>query len=58
MTGDEFRSRVLAALDEPVTDAELADYGCQCAADMAQPILARIEAIAAEDVVWATLNSS
>ncbi len=51
MTGDEFRSRVLAALDEPVTDAELAYYGCQCAADLAQPILARIQAIAAEDVV-------
>lgn len=48
MTDAEFRALVLAALDEPCTDEEMAEYGCQCAADLAQPILARIEAIVLE----------
>jgi len=49
MNGDEFRSRVLAALDEPATDEELSYFGCQCAADIAQVYLARIDTIVQED---------
>jgi hypothetical protein len=49
VTGDEFRSLVLAALDEPATDEELRQFGCQCAADIAQVYLARIDAIVNED---------
>jgi hypothetical protein len=51
MTGDEFRTRVRAALDEPVTDAEIDEWNCQCAADLAQPLLARVEAIVKDDIV-------
>jgi len=49
MTGDEFRSLVLAALDEPATDEEMLQFGCQCAADLDQVYLARIEAIVQEN---------
>jgi hypothetical protein len=36
--------RIRAAVNDPVTDAEIAAWGAQCAADLARPILARVEA--------------
>lgn len=49
MTGDEFRARVLAALDEPASPAEEREHAVQCADDYARIYLARIDAIVSDD---------
>jgi hypothetical protein len=50
MTDTEFREAILAALDDPATDAEVDEFVVASAADVLMPVLVRVVRVAAAAV--------